>query len=43
MCIIADTTKGKGVDFMENTVLWHYKSPSTDDVSAAFAQLDKNY
>ena len=43
LCIIADTTKGKGVDFMENTVLWHYKSPSTDDVSAAFAQLDKNY
>ena len=43
LCIIADTTKGKGVDFMENTVLWHYKSPGADDVSAAFAQLDKNY
>ena len=26
-CIIAHTTKGKGVSFMENSVLWHYRSP----------------
>ena len=25
--IIAKTTKGKGVSFMENKVLWHYKTP----------------
>ncbi len=43
LCIIAETIKGKGVDFMQDSVLWHYKSPSSDDVSAAFAQLDKNY
>jgi len=42
-CIIADTTKGKGVDFMENSVLWHYKSPSSDDVTKAFDQLSENY
>ena len=42
-CIIAETTKGKGVDFMENSVLWHYKSPSTDDVTKAFEQLSENY
>ena len=42
-CIIADTTKGKGVDFMENTVLWHYKPPSADDVTKAFEQLSENY
>jgi transketolase len=26
-CLIARTTKGKGVSFMENTVLWHYRIP----------------
>ncbi len=26
-CLIAHTVKGKGVSFMENTVLWHYRSP----------------
>src|SRR6266852_3568481 len=25
-CVIAHTVKGKGVSFMENTVLWHYRS-----------------
>lgn len=42
-CIIADTTKGKGVDFMENSVLWHYKSPSSEDLTKAFDQLSENY
>ncbi len=43
VCIIAETTKGKGVDFMENSVLWHYKSPDDSDVSKAFSQLSENY
>jgi len=38
-CVIAETTKGKGVDFMENSVLWHYKSPGDEDVKSAFSQL----
>lgn len=42
-CIIADTTKGKGVGFMENSVLWHYKSPSEEDMTKAFEELGKNY
>ena len=43
LCLIAETTKGKGVDFMENSVLWHYKSPSREDVEDALLQLkDKN-
>jgi transketolase len=37
--VIAETTKGKGVDFMENSVLWHYKSPTDEDVKNAFSQL----
>jgi transketolase len=39
-CIIANTVKGKGVDFMEDTVLWHYKSPNEQELTAALAQID---
>lgn len=42
LCVIAETTKGKGVDFMENSVLWHYKSPTDKDVTSAFSQLKAN-
>lgn len=38
-CVIAHTTKGKGVSFMENQVLWHYRSPQGDEYSAAIAEL----
>ena len=37
--IIAETIKGKGVSFMENSVLWHYRSPSKEDLSKAFNEL----
>ncbi len=39
ICVIAETIKGKGVNFMENSVLWHYKSPTDDDVKIALSQL----
>lgn len=38
-CIIAHTTKGKGVSFMENAVLWHYRSPQGDELLAALTEL----
>jgi len=38
-CVIAHTTKGKGVSFMENTVLWHYRSPQGDELAAALREL----
>ncbi len=41
ICIIAETTKGKGVDFMENSVLWHYKPPSDDDLRQALLQINE--
>lgn len=37
--IIADTVKGKGVDFMENQLKWHYKSPNSEEMSSAMKQL----
>lgn len=39
-CIIAHTTKGKGVSFMENSVLWHYRSPQGEEYEAALAELE---
>lgn len=38
-CLIAHTTKGKGVDFMEGSLAWHYKAPSNDELAAALKQL----
>jgi transketolase len=42
VCVIAETTKGKGVDFMENSILWHYKSPTDEDVANALTQLSES-
>jgi transketolase len=41
-CLIAHTTKGKGVSFMENTVLWHYRIPRGAEFDAALAELEAN-
>ena len=41
-CLIAHTVKGKGVDFMENTLSWHYKSPDANQVEQALQQLLKD-
>ena len=41
-CVIAHTTKGKGVDFMEDKVEWHTLVPNADHVAAALAQLETN-
>ena len=37
--VICHTTKGKGVSFMENSVLWHYRSPQGEEFEAAMAEL----
>jgi transketolase len=39
-CILASTTKGKGVSFMENSVLWHYRIPRGEELEAALRELD---
>ena len=40
--IIAHTTKGKGVSFMENQVLWHYRSPQGDEFESAIDEVQSN-
>ena len=38
--IIAHTTKGKGVSFMENQLKWHHKVPTAEEFSQANLELD---
>jgi transketolase len=39
-CIIAHTVKGKGVSFMENSVLWHYRSAKDEEYDRALQELE---
>ena len=39
--IIARTTKGKGVSFMENNVGWHGKGPNDEECKTALEELEK--
>jgi len=39
LCLIANTTKGKGVSFMEGETLWHYRSPQGEEYDAAMKEL----
>ena len=38
-CIVAHTVKGKGVSFMEDDLLWHYRTPVGDEYDRALAEL----
>jgi transketolase len=40
-CVIAHTTKGKGVSFMENSVLWHYRTARGEELAAALRELEQ--
>lgn len=40
-CIIANTVKGKGVSFMENNNLWHYRDPQGEDYDNAIIELER--
>ena len=39
ICIIANTTTGKGVSFMENSVLWHYRPPNQEELELALTEI----
>ncbi len=38
--VIAHTVKGKGVSFMESSVLWHYRTPQGEEYDAAVSELE---
>jgi transketolase len=39
LCVIAHTTKGKGISFMEHSVLWHYRTPQGEEYVQAMREL----
>ena len=38
--ILAHTVKGKGISFMENDILWHYRTPQGEEYEAALKELE---
>ena len=40
ICIVANTIKGKGVSFMENQLLWHYRDPQGEFYESAKKELE---
>ena len=40
LVVIANTTKGKGVSFMEDQVAWHYKSPTENELKIALSEIE---
>ena len=40
--IIAHTTKGKGVSFMENNPSWHHKLPDKEQLQQALAEINES-
>ena len=40
LMVVAKTTKGKGVSYMENVPLWHYRSPNKAEYAQALAELE---
>ncbi len=41
VCIVAKTTKGKGVSFMENSCAWHGTAPNDEQYEIAMSDLRK--
>ena len=39
-CLIANTTKGKGVSFIEDRAAWHHRIPTDEEYEQAVAELE---
>jgi transketolase len=37
--LVCKTTKGRGVSYMENVPIWHYRSPSAEEYALALSEL----
>ena len=40
LMVVAKTIKGKGVSYMENVPIWHYRSPNKDEYEQAVRELE---
>jgi transketolase len=38
--IVAKTTKGKGISYMENVPIWHYRAPNKDEYRQGIGELE---
>lgn len=43
LLVIAHTIKGKGISFMENEAIWHYRLPNKEELEVACKQLEIPY
>lgn len=41
MMVVAKTVKGKGISYMENVPIWHYRSPNSQEYKQGVAELEK--
>ena len=41
LMVVCKTTKGKGVSYMENVPIWHYRSPSKQEYEQALKELEQ--
>jgi transketolase len=41
-CLIANTVKGRGVEFMEGELKWHYSSPNDEQLMSALTHLQEH-
>jgi transketolase len=41
LMVVAKTVKGKGVSYMENVPIWHYRSPNPKEYAQALAELEQ--
>ena len=39
--VLANTVKGKGISFMENSVKWHHRVPTDEEYATAMRELDE--
>ena len=39
MAVICKTVKGRGVSYMENVPIWHYRAPNQQEYQKAIAEL----
>lgn len=41
LMVVCKTTKGKGISYMENVPIWHYRSPSPQEYEQALKELEQ--
>ena len=43
MVVVCKTVKGRGVSYMENVPIWHYRAPNKEEYQQAIIELGEVY